>query len=180
MTEIVQIFDQEASVHTEYLNMVFIEELTVEDLQKLRQFTNLTHLNASFYKLEDEHLPYIAAVSTIELLDLVLTEITDKGLAALVPMTNLEELRLKDNPQLTDNCLTHLSRIKSLKLLHLDNTDVTVAGLKTLLADLVLETVILDSDLATHQDELKQLSVQYPNLEIRLKGTGTFFNGELT
>ena len=179
MSDNIIIFGQEVSSETAYFNMVWLEEIHRDELLKLKQLKQLRHLNASFYKLNDVDLEVIGQLKSVELLDLVMTEVTDEGLKLLRPMVNLEELRLKDNPQITDAGLEHLSGLKNLKLIHLGNTSVTIAGLQVILRNIALSTLVIDSDFKESLNELGAMSLEYPSLEIIVKGTATVSNGEI-
>lgn len=169
----VTIFDQDVSLDVPYFNMVWVEKVLKKELLKLQQLKKLRHLNASCYRLQDKDLLTIGTLTQVELLDLVMTEITDSGLGHLQNMVCLEELRLKDNPQLTDNCIPHLVRLKSLKLLHLGTTSVTISGVRQLLEALELETLVLDDDFEDHLEDLKALASSNSKLEIIVKGVIT-------
>lgn len=179
MAKTITIFDQIVPLDTTYLNMVFVEEVTSAELEKVRSLTELRHLNASSHLLHDEHLEIIGTLEQLEMLDLVMTEITDQGLQKIGDLKNLDELRLKDNPQLTDNCIPYLATLQALKSVHLGNTAVSIKGVKRLLSDVALETIILDATFDKFLNPLKLLSLEYPKLQILLKGIGTIVNGEL-
>ncbi len=179
MDNTIIIFDQIVPLETTYLNLVFVDRIDIEELKKIRLLTKLTHMNASSHLLHDEHLEIIGSVNQLEMLDLVMTEITDQGLGKISTLQRLVELRLKDNPQLTDVCIPYLANLKSLKSIHLGNTNMTFVGLKKLLSTLTLETIILDSEFQEFLEPLLVLSRDYPKLEILLKGTGTISKGHL-
>jgi len=136
-------------------------------------------INASSEEIVDTHLEIISQVSSIELLDLDVSEITDAGIPFIIPLQNLKALRLKDNPQLTDACIPHLAKLKDLKSIHLGNTSVTIDGLETLCSQLQLEEVILNYRFEDFVSKLKQISKAHPQLSILIKGTGTIKNGEM-
>jgi hypothetical protein len=179
MSDTIIIFDQTVAIDTTYLSLVFVEQLNSTELMKIRKLSKLTTLNASNYLLNDEHLEIIGSIAGLETLHLVMTEITDEGIAYLGPLIKLQELRLKDNPQLTDACIPHLAMLQALKLIHLGNTDISVEGLTELMSKVALTTLILDSELDEYIEPLLQLSREYPKLEILLKGTGTIAKGTL-
>ncbi len=72
--------------------------------------------------------PVAANVVTLELQQ---SRITDAGLAALAPFTNLRNLQIQ-NTNLTDAGLVHVARLASLETLNLYGTGVTDAGLQQL------------------------------------------------
>lgn len=179
MAKTIVVFDQIVSIDATYLNLVFADPLELKELEKVRLLRELTHLNASSHLLCDDHLKIIGNLDHLEMLDLVMTEITDEGLREISGLHKLVELRLKDNPQLTDACIPYLANLKSLKSIHLGNTDITPEGLKRLLSTVALETVILDSAFDEFIAPLAMLTCEYPKLEILVKGTGTITRGQL-
>jgi hypothetical protein len=174
-----KIINKEVNIDADYLNLSFFGEIDNLELKKLIQLKKLRHLNVSSSDLFDEHLDVIIQIENLELLDLDSTEITDKGLQQLSQLKKLKELRLKDNPQLTDNCIEFLSNIKHLEFLHIGNTSITTSGLRTLLDNKKMKSIILDFEFENEIDELKRLTQKCPNLEITLKGTGIISNGML-
>ena len=173
------IIDKEINIDTDYLNLSFYGEIETIELKKLIQLKNLKHLNISSSDLFDKHLIFIGQLETLELLDLDLTEITDNGLRNLNSLKRLRELRLKDNPQLTNDCIEFLFDIEQLELIHIENTSITKTGLIKLLTQKELKSVILGSEFDNEIDELLRITKTYPKLEITLKGTGLISNGKL-
>lgn len=106
---LLKIVNKEVRSDANYLRLYFTSKVKNKKLEKLLELKRLRHLNASGSYLLDQHLEIIGQIETLELLDLDLTEITDSGLQYLNPLKNFTELRLKDNPQLTDYCVEHLS-----------------------------------------------------------------------
>ncbi len=174
-----QILNREINIDTDYLNLSFYGEIDKNELKKLTQLKRLKHLNVSSSDLYDKHLEIIGQLKTLELLDLDLTEITDSGLKNLIQLTQLRKLRLKDNPQLTNDCIAYLLDIEQLELIHIENTSITIDGLIKLLTQKELKTVILDCEFDNSIDELLSISEKYPKLEIVFKGTGIMSNGKL-
>ena len=174
-----KIINKEVNINTEYLSLSFFEQIKVTELEKISQLKKLKHLNLSNSYLFDKHLEIIRKVASLELLDLDATEITDSGLQYLKPLNKLKELRLKDNPQLTDACIEHLLDIKDLELIHFGNTAVTTSGVRVLLENKKIKTLILDSEFKDNIYELKSLSEKHPYLEIIVKETGIISNGKL-
>ncbi len=174
-----QILNREINIDTDYLNLSFYGEIDKNELKKLTQLKRLKHLNVSSSDLYDKHLEIIGQLKTLELLDLDLTEITDSGLKNLIRLTQLRKLRLKDNPQLTNDCIAYLLDIEQLELIHIENTSITIDGLIKLLTQKELKTVILDCEFDNSIDELLSISEKYPKLEIVFKGTGIMSNGKL-
>lgn len=90
-------------------------------------------MNISASDLIDKHLEAIEKIDSLGLLDLDATKITGQRLFYLEPLKNLKQLRLKDNPQLTDMCIEYLLNIQSLELIHIGNTSITTVGARVLL-----------------------------------------------
>ncbi|MNJ91840.1 hypothetical protein D3C87_94950 [compost metagenome] len=175
----ITIFKQNVQTDTVYFSVSFLDEIEIPELQKLVHLTNLKHLNLSSLDLRDEHLEIIGEITSLELLDLDLNEISDQGLRFLEPLKNLKQLRLKDNPQLTDGCIDQLVRIPSLEMLHAGNTSITISGLSRLLDRVQLKILILDYEFADLLEELKGLSNAHPSLEITVKGKASILNGRM-
>ena len=175
-----QIANKEVNIDTDYLNLSFFGEIDIIELKKLALLKKLKHLNLASSDLLDKHLEFIGQVETLELLDLDLTEITDNGLRNLQSLKQLRELRLKDNPQLTNNCIQFLSNIEQLELIHIENTAITIEGLIKLLNHKELKSIISDFESKNEIEELIRITEKYPKLEITLKGTGVISNGKLS
>ncbi len=81
---------------------------------------------------KDDQLAVLTpAADQILWMDLARTQVTDKGLAALVPMKGLTRLHL-ENTKITDAGLAHLAGLTNLEYINLYGTQVTDAGLATL------------------------------------------------
>lgn len=177
--DILQILDKEVNLETDYLSLSFFGEIETTELQKLFQLKHLKHLNLSSSDLFDKHLEVIGQMKTLELLDLDLTEITDNGLRNLKPLKQLRELRLKDNPQLTNECIEHLINIDQLEFIHIGNTSITIKGLTKLITQKQLKSVIVDIEFENEINELLRITQKDSKLEITLKGKGIISNGKL-
>ncbi|MFK7747650.1 MAG: hypothetical protein AB8B65_04620 [Kordia sp.] len=178
-TKTIFIADETVAIDTDYLNPFFLDEIEETEILKIQELTNLQHLNISSTEIEDKHLAIIGEINSIELLDIDATKITDEGIQLLQSLQYLKQLRLKDNPQLTDACIKYLSNIKSLEMIHIGNTSITVSGLKKLPLDTNLNSIILSSNFKNSVEDLCLLSTRYPKLEITLKGTGVITRGKL-
>lgn len=177
--ETITIFKQKIRIDAAYLSFRVWKNSSFKELDKLLQLTHIRHLNAASSDLEDQHLEVIGKMETLELLDLDATEITNYGLFFLKPLHNLKQLRLKDNPQLTNGCIDYLSELGTLEMLHAGNTGITIAGFKKLLDRVRLKTLILDSEFADLIEDLLQLSAAHPGLEILVKGRASIVNGKM-
>jgi hypothetical protein len=139
----------------------------------------MSHLNFNYSDFTDKDLEKLERKSSVTSLDIQGTDLTDDGLAHLVPMTSLSELRLKDNPQLTDGCIPHLSKLSYLSSIHIENTAISVVGLRNLLENVGVDQIILGSEFNESIEKLLALSALYPTTEILFKGRGIIFNGQL-
>jgi len=67
----------------------------------------------------------IGELRSLNYLGLNSNQLTDKGVQALAGLTDLSELTMNNNPELTGNCLSHLSNMQLLDLLDVEATQVT-------------------------------------------------------
>jgi hypothetical protein len=79
----------------------------------------------------DAAVKKVAELETFAFLCIRPTKVTDKGLAALKPLTKLTTLRANQTA-ITDEGLKHLGEVKNLQQLFLDKTQITDEGLKHL------------------------------------------------
>jgi hypothetical protein len=153
----------------------------MQELAKLCAFTNLK--SASFFGtgLDDVGLGYVTDVPTIENLDLQYTLISNDGLSVLERLPNLRYLRLKENPQLSNECIPHLLKLKQLIDLSIHETSIDQFGVNQLVVMDTLEDICLDVWKDNYSfDELLDLSIRMPRCRILAKGRGEFFRGEFT
>lgn len=127
----------------------------------------LSSLNLSFSKVTDDQLQHVAAIRSLEDLQLVQTGISDVGVKAISDMSNLDSLLL-GGTKISSGCLEDIGKLKNLKNLNLDNTALSggydpLVGLDQL-ALLVLGRIkISDAD--------ADVLIKIPNL-LRLDLTG--------
>lgn len=112
--------------------------------------------------VDDAGARHIAAVSTLEILNLPDARISDDGLAALAELPRLELLRLH-SPHVTDAGLSHIARMDSLRFLHLIDVPITDAGLRPLHEMTQLESFYLDGGRCTDEG-LRELLAALPEL----------------
>lgn len=148
------------------------------ELKKLRLFSDLRSASFAGTNLNDVGLAHVARVRTIDNLNLQDTEISDAGLACLERLPNLQHLRLKGNPQLTNACVPHLARLTQLVDLQIHETSITEAALTELagLAELRGVSVHVWQGNYTF-DGLLALSVRMPGCAVLAKGHGEFLDG---
>lgn len=168
-------YDLESEHFTLKLDNTFKD---VEQLFILRQFTQLSSANFSGSDLNDDGLFILSNFLELDNLNLQDTQITNEGTKYLKKLKNLKYLRLKENPQLTNECISNLIEIESLKDLQIHETSINQNGLKKVTVMKGLQDITLDvfEDNYTFE-ELLQLSIEIPNCNILAKGDGIFFNG---
>ncbi len=157
---------------------------TIDDtaeLKKLRLFKNLKSATFAGNNLDDVGLDYVCDVPTIDNLCLQETKVTDQGLASLAKLPRLMYLRLKDNPQLTDDCVPHLVRLPQLVDLQIHETSITEEGLRQLATAQTLTGICIDVWNDNYSfDGLAEVSAQMPNCTILAKGRGEFHRGKFS
>ena len=80
--------------------------------------------------MSDSGMVHVAKLDKLQFLDLSLVGITDKGVQALQPLSNLRSLKLLYNtgfagPKLTDACMSTLADFKRLNHLNIVGANVT-------------------------------------------------------
>lgn len=153
----------------------------MRELAKLRGFANLR--SASFYDtgLNDEGLRYVSDVPTIENLNLQDTRISNEGLGVLERLPQLLYLRLKENEQLSNECIPHLLKLRQLVDLQIHETSIDQCGLNQFAVMGSLEDICLDVWGNNYSFEgLLGLSTRMPRCRILAKGRGEFWQGEFS
>lgn len=106
---------------------------------------DVTHTTVTFAKLTDDELkplvPALRALPHLYALNLVSTEVGDKGVALLRPLTELEVLHLYAT-KVTDKCIPALKAMPRLQTVVLSKTGVTAAGVRDLRQAKPLITII--------------------------------------
>ncbi len=151
----------------------------VEHLFSLRQIKRLVSANFSSSDLNDNGLLILSNFIELDNLNIQDTQITNEGIKYLKKLKNLKFLRLKENPQLTNECIFNLIEIESLQDLQIQETSITEEGLKNLLILKNLRNITLDVSGNNYTFEgLLQLSIDIPDCNILAKGGGVFQNGK--
>jgi hypothetical protein len=151
------------------------------DMAELRRLRGLPRLQrASFYDIpiDDGGLALLCEVPTIENLVLQNTRVSNTGMRQLARLPRLTHLRLKDNPQLSDECVPHLLALPRLQNLQVHETSITAIGLAQLAGLPELRDLCVDDETGTEVD-LRELSMLMPRCEILIKGHGALLGGEL-
>ena len=129
--------------------------------------------------LDDEGLSTVSDYIEIENLNLQETEITNNGIKYLKKLKYLNILRLKGNPQLTNECIPYLTDLENLQELQIHETSIDQDGLEKLVVLEHLENIVLEvwENNFTYEGLLK-FSIAMPNCTILAKGDGEFHNGK--
>jgi hypothetical protein len=151
---------------------------SVKHLFETKKFTRLLSACFANSDFNDAGLLLLSNFNLINNLNLQETQITNTGIKHLKNLKNLEYLRLKENPQLTNECIDYLTEIESLVELQIHETSISLEGLKKMVVLKNLHLIVLDvfEDNYTFEG-LSQLSIEIPNCEILAKGNGMFMNG---
>lgn len=105
----------------------------------------VTHTTVTFPKMTDDELkplvPALQALPHLYALNLVSTDVTDKGVALLKPLAGLEVLHLHET-RVTDKCIPALKAMPKLQSVVLSKTGITPAGVRQLRQAKPLMTII--------------------------------------
>jgi Leucine-rich repeat (LRR) protein len=113
------------------LNLGGNKDVTNEGIKVLAAIESLEWLNISSTSVNDEGLKHLGALPNLRVLVLASTAVSDEGLSQLAKCKNLQVLDLS-RTRVTDDGLTELAKFKNLQLLDLSGTAVTDAGLNLL------------------------------------------------
>ncbi|MFB9240607.1 hypothetical protein IV454_25580 [Massilia antarctica] len=154
-------------------------DIDMDELKKLAEFWQLESASFAGRNLDDIGLRHVCNVASIEDLNLQWTEISDQGLRCLAKLPRLASLRLKENDQLTNECVEHLTKLDNLVDLQIHGTSIDQQGLKQLGCMKNLKRLCIDSDNCGESIEtVKALSLQIPDCAILVKGHGEFCEGQ--
>jgi hypothetical protein len=133
MTSTLQIDTVSFDTTIEYFSFPLFHHIKdMGELARLRELPGLTGASFAGTNLDDDGLFHVAAVPTIENLNLQETRISNDGLAHLGRLPGLKYLRLKDNRQLTNLCIPHIVRLQALVDLQIHETSIDQDGLNQL------------------------------------------------
>lgn len=168
------------NLNNEHFSLKWEESLSyLNELSYLKQFPDLISASFSSSNFNDEGLIHLSNCSEIESLNLQETEITNEGIKYLKKLKKLKHLRLKENPQLTNECISNLTELESLQDLQIQETSITEDGLGKLIVLKNLEYITIDVWENNYTFEgLLKISIRIPNCNILAKGDGIFCNGE--
>jgi hypothetical protein len=141
-------------------------------LSKFRMLQSLTLRNCP--KVEEEFLDQMGpAAHGLKTLELTGSNVGDKFVQGLTPLSRLEELRL-GGTRLTDQGLTHVAGLKALRALDVGGTDVTLQGLACLSGSKIRELGYLSTEMPEFAEQAIQLAKMFPTLETVALSGGAF------
>lgn len=157
---------------------VYSPDQEITDFSVLSKLEDLRYLSLANTCYKDADLALLKNMQKLENLNLQETEITNDALKELITLPKLKILRLKENPQLTNDAIEYLIKIQSIEELEIHGTSIDQSGLNELLRKLSLNEVII----SIYQDnysytELEAISRETPNCVILVKGKGEFRAG---
>ncbi|MBS1956494.1 MAG: protein kinase [Cyanobacteria bacterium SZAS-4] len=161
---------REGFTHLKFPNLKRLDvqetEITPELMTALLNLPKLDHLNLSKTRYTRSSLTQISTLKYLRSLNLCRSNLSDDDCQIIARMTNLEQLRIGFNPQITDKGINALKALTNLTALDLNNTSVSDKGLTVLkslnkLQDLQLyQTHISDDGVKTlAKMPLKRLSL---------------------
>ena len=154
----------------------------ISDMAELRKLASLPNLESATFdgtNLDDAGLEHVSHAKALASLSLQETSITNAGIAHLARLPKLSYLRLKDNPQLTNECVPHLCRLHGLTELQIHETSIDQAGLDRLGGLSSLSDLCIDVHDGNYTfDALLALSARMPGCTILAKGRGEFSRGK--
>lgn len=139
-------------------------DVSEDELISLLKLEQLKSLNLNTSNTNDEHLKIIGQMTTIEDLDLSVTDVTDLGMPYLESLSNLKHLRLKET-SITEGCLSSLVKLGKLETLNLKGIDIRDQSVIILGGLTNLEQVVFSSEWLT-LGALEKLKESLPECEI--------------
>lgn len=136
------------------------------------------HLDFRFFDdFNDEAFEFLMKnVKGVNMLDLNETEITDESIKFLTNLEYVKEIRAKQCPNLTDNCISDLNKLAALSFLHVKSTEITIDGLLQLNLLTNLKTLIFSAnDVLKIGQKLIQLKLMHPKCEMIIDSKPYYF-----
>ncbi len=101
------------------------------------------------------------------------SNITDRGIAALMPLTHLEQLVINEGDQLTDESLRTISRLPALRELHISRAvRITDNGLLQLAEAKRLTSLYIELSPTITSDAVARFRKRLPGADIRITNRG--------
>jgi hypothetical protein len=149
--------------------------LTAERMQPYYHQLDLRFLT----NLDDEMFEYLLTnVKGVYMLDLNETNITNESIKLLPKLEYVNEIRAKEIPGLTNDCIDDLNNIKDLRYLHVKNTNITIDGLLKLDKPSLDTLLFSATNVEAINDKLLQLRILQPNCEFIIDGKTHYFDDE--
>ena len=137
------------------------------------------HIDFRFFDdFDDEDFAFLMKnISGVNMLDLNETAITDESIKLLLDLEYINELRVKECRNLTDDCTEILNKLTTLVFLHLKNTEITIDGLLKLKNLTNLKTLLFSADDPTNiKEKLINLKIMLLQCEIIINSKRYYFN----
>lgn len=107
---------------------------------------HLNRVNFRIYNVDDYGIGQMAEyVTSINMLDLDGTDVTNEGIEILTKLKDIKELRLKECMGIDSGCVPHLNKLAGLTLLHLGGTALRAKDVLQLPNLTQLETLLISS-----------------------------------
>jgi hypothetical protein len=119
-----------------------VKLITDENMVHVRQLPNLEILQVHRL-IGDAGVAYFAGLKKLRVFNMPDSRLTDKGLAVIGGMTQLENLVIPSHPNITDAGVAKLSNLKNLSLLNLTRTKITDASMPVIAQNKSLEKLFL-------------------------------------
>jgi hypothetical protein len=119
---------------------------------------------------DDETLAAVGRrLQELDYLFVVKSNITDHGIAALMPLTHLEQLVINEGDQLTDESLRTISRLPALRELHISRAvRITDDGLLQLAEAKRLTSLYIELSPTITSDAVARFRKRLPGADIRI------------
>lgn len=139
-------------------------QITSQGLLHLQGLIKLDHLGIDGSNVTDEGLANLQ-LPHLRSLSIGWTSVTDAGVASLTKQTSLEVLNLQ-NTKVTDACVDSLLKMPNLRSINIEDTAITDAGLAKFQGKTGLETLTVPTRLSKDSPNVMLLQRSLPNLKI--------------
>lgn len=116
----------------------------------------------------DEAFAYVMKnVKGVNMLDLNETDVTNQSIKSLTNLEYVNEIRAKECPNITDECIPDLNKLSALQFLHVKSTPISVDGLLKLDQLSNLKTLMFSAeDIVDINSKLIQLKLMHLDCEL--------------
>jgi len=143
-------------------------DIKTENMKSIAKISSLEVLAIPKTPLTDAGLKYLENKSTLQEIDVTDTKITDEGLKSIATLKHLKRLSLSEN-NITTRGLEHISVMRGLKMLAIPATKVTDSDMKYVALLTKLETLTLNYTSVSHEG-LRQLKSLTNLRDLNLEG----------